>query len=227
MKKILLVFLMSIGSLFATEMRNGVVTLDGDDFIGITTPYDESLSSRFAEKLLTYEGKTLYIYFDSPGGSVFSMSRMIELMRISKIEFVCVARMAASAAFMTFQHCDRRFILPDGILMAHNASGGFSGEFPRVRSLLDVIDGLIKPIEERVAKRLRMSFSEYKTAINNNLWLNSSTAKDNNAVDGIINITCSKSIVNQKVTVTETVRTLFGPTTTEKTISRCPLIKGQ
>jgi ATP-dependent protease ClpP protease subunit len=212
-------------NVFATEKVNDVIKFSGDDFFAINSEYNEDLGNRFIEKVLTHQGDKLYIYFDSPGGNIFPMLRMIETMRVeTHIKFICVARMAASAAFMTFQHCNERYLLPDGVLMAHNAAGGFQGEFPRIRSLLNVVEGLLEPVERRVAKKLNLSFREYKEAINNNFWVNSLTAKKLNAADRIIRgVSCTKELTETTVKSTETVRSMFGEKTVEKTKSACPI----
>jgi ATP-dependent protease ClpP protease subunit len=211
---------------FATTYKDKTITFDGDDFFAVTSEFDEDLSDNFQSKLLSFTGQKMYIYFDSPGGSVFSMASMIRQMDNSKIEFVCVARLAASAAFMMFQHCQKRLLLTDGILMAHNASGTFQGEFPRVRSLLDAIEETLQPIEEYVAKRLKVSYSEYKVMINNNLWLNFFTAPKQHAVDGILkNASCTKELNDSRVPTTQTQNTLFGSVSTTTLRSGCPLIR--
>ena len=213
-------------NVLATEKVDDVITFSGNDFFAINTEYNDSLGDRFIEKVLTLEGNKLYVYFDSPGGSILPMMRMIETMRVEKhIKFICVARMAASAAFMTFQHCHERYLLPDGILMSHNAAGSFQGELPRVRTMLDVIEGLLDPVERRVARRLKLSFRDYKEAINNNMWLNSLTAGKMNAIDDIITgVSCTKETVETSVKSTETVRTLFGQATVEVTKTACPIL---
>lgn len=222
MKLAILALLFSF-SVSATEKIHDVIKFSGNDFFAITTEYNDAVGDKFIEKVLTFKGDKLYIYFDSPGGSIFPMLRMIETMRVEKhIRFICVARMAASAAFMTFQHCNERYLLPDGILMSHNAAGGFQGELPRVRTMLNVIEGLLEPVERRVARKLKMSFRDYKEAINNNMWLNSLTA--GHAIDRIITgVSCTKETVETMVKSTETVRTIFGESTTEVTKTACPI----
>lgn len=224
MRVFILAILLSF-SAFATENVDGVIKFSGDDFIAINTEFDDNLSNRFIEKVLTLKGNKLYVYFDSPGGSIFPMLRMIETIRVeSHIEFICVARFAASAAFMTFQHCNKRYILPDGILMSHNAAGGFQGEFPRVRSILNVMEGLLEPVEKRVAKKLKLSLREYKELINNNMWINSLSAEKLNAVDDVIRgVSCTKETVDAKVKTTNSVQTLFGQIDTEEVKSACPI----
>lgn len=224
MKLVILAFLFSFNVL-ATEKIDDVITFSGDDFFAINTEYDDALGDRFIQKVLTLKGDKLYVYFDSPGGSIFPMMRMIETMRVEKhIKFICVARMAASAAFMTFQHCNERYLLPDGILMSHNAAGGFQGELPRVRSMLDVIEGLLEPVERRVARKLKLSFRDYKEAINNNLWINGLTVHKWYAADQVITgVSCTKETVETMIKSTESVRTLFGNTSVESTKSACPI----
>ncbi len=195
----LALIVLSFSALSESEINSRVLTLDGNNYFGVKGQFDGTMSDQFARKLFTFEGDEMFVYINSPGGSVFAMSAMIEQMRNSKVKFTCVAQFAASAAFMLFQHCTKRLILPDGIIMSHNASGGFQDEFPRIRTLLDVIEGVLKPIEVRVADRLKMSMKEYDTLINKNLWINATTAEKFHAADDVLKgVVCSKAITHEE-----------------------------
>lgn len=176
MKKLLLglVFLLSF-SLSAKNVKE--IQFAGENFFAVTSGFNEGLLDEFARKVMTYEDKKMYVYFDSPGGSVFSLARMRGIMRASDIQFICIARFAASAAFSLFQGCTKRYMLPDGIIMQHNASGGFFGELVRIRQRILVFQSILDRMEAYDAKRMGMSIKAFKAKINKEFWLDIDRAK--------------------------------------------------
>ena len=198
------------------------IKLEVGNFFPVTTRFNQKLLDDFTEKVMLHDSKDpLYIYFDSPGGSVFAVSRMIGILKSSDIKTICVARYAASAAFMLFEYCHARYILPDGILMSHNWAGTFSNEAPRIKTLFEVVDRIVENIDKPIAKRMKLDFKEYKRLINNNLWMDVQYAEKYNAIDGVVHkLTCSKSLLKKRIK--STTRGYFRSKITYK--SGCPLI---
>jgi len=211
-----------------SEQSNQQILFKDKNYFEITGSFTEKMRNDFTRKVMTHEGKELLIYLDSPGGSVFAVSRMIGVMDNSNIKFVCVARFAASAAFMLFQNCNTRIMLPDGVLMSHNASGSFRGELPRVKSLFEVIEAIVDNLEERIIKRMNMDRDEYKALINKNLWMDTSLAEKYNAVDVVSNnVRCAKDLIEKKIKTVTTTFGFFGPVQREAYKSACPLLSDE
>ena len=199
------------------------INFEKDNFFAITTQFDNRLLNDFTEKVLTYEGDELYIYFDTPGGSVVALSRMARLMKGSKIKFTCVANFAASAGFMLFQHCNNRLLLSDGILMSHNWAGGFRGEAPRILTLFNTIQSLVDTLEAIAIENMTVDAKEYAALINNNLWMTSTLATKYAAIDAVINnVSCSSELLEERNPIY--VRSFFGGGSTVYK-SGCPLVQ--
>ena len=223
MRKILLAMMMvfSMGALAAEEIKP-IVFEDGN-FFAITTQFDNKLLDNFTEKVLNHEEDNMYIYFDTPGGSVIALSRMARIMKSSKINFTCVANFAASAGFMLFQHCQHRYLLSDGVLMSHNWAGTFSDEGPRILTMFNTIQSIVNNLEEIAIKKMNVDAVEYAALINNNLWMTRTLATQYSAIDGVTDdVTCSRKLIKQKNPLR--VRTGW---TSWKTFYRsgCPLIQ--
>lgn len=202
-----------------------IITFDGDNFFPITEEFSETLMENFVEKLMIHEDKELILYFDSPGGSVFSLARMVAAMKSSKLKFICVARFAASAAFSLFQYCNERYVLNDGIIMQHNWSGGFQDEAPRILSLFNAVDKLVKEIDEPVIKKLGLTSEEFYKKINNNWWMSGKDAVNQNAADAVaLNVTCSKDTIRKKIIKSKTSYSFFGSSSEKVKVSLCPLL---
>lgn len=176
------------------------VKFEEGNFFAITSQFNRKLLDDFSEKLLSYDKKELFIYFDTPGGSVLALSSMVRLMKASDVKFTCVASFAASAGFMLFQHCDKRYLLSNGVLMSHNWSGSFSGEAPRILTLYNTINDLVATIESVAIQKMSVNKKEYAALINDNLWMTSRLATKYAAIDKVITkVSCSKDIIEQRV----------------------------
>lgn len=201
------------------------VVFEEGNFFAVTSTFNEQLLDDFARKVMTYDKDKLYIYFDSPGGSVFSLARMRGIMDSSNIKFICVARFAASAAFSLFQGCSERYMLPDGIIMQHNASGFFFGELPRLKERIRVFQSILDRMEKKDANRMKVSLKFFKHKINKEWWMDIDIAKKYRAIDGVIEkVNCSKDLIKKEVEKTVIVNTLFGSYAEKKTFSACPLL---
>lgn len=215
-----------IGTAANSILNNKTIIFNSDhNVFAFKGTVNEDLKDRFIEKVINSKGRKFYIYFDSPGGSVHALNNIVDFMQASKKHYICVARFAASAAFMTFEHCQERLMMRGGILMSHNASSMISGELPRIASKLRLWTNLIEAIEKRIAKRMKMTFKKYKKLINVELWLDISDAKRYNAIDDVVYATCSKKLMNKKVTTTSTRCSLFtGCKKVTTTVSACPIL---
>lgn len=188
----------SMGAISAEKTIEPILFEDGN-FFAITTQFNNRLLDDFTEKVLTYDDDNMYIYFDTPGGSVIALSRMARIMKSSKIKFTCVSNFAASAGFMLFQHCQNRYLLSDGILMSHNWAGGFSDEAPRILTLFNAVQSLVTTMEEVAITKMNVNAAEYAALINNNLWMPLTLALKYDAIDGYTDdVTCSKSLIRKK-----------------------------
>ena len=227
-KKLIMVTLLVASMLGAEEKKilpQKITLGTTTKFIAITEQFTESLAQDFAEAVMTSSVDKILVYIDSPGGSVFALNNMIEHMMYSDKKFTCVARYAASAAFMLLQFCDERFILPyGGILMSHDASATLSGKLPKLRNVLDVWQNLIEKIEFKVAARMGMSFDDYKDLIAHDIWMDYSIGKAYNAIDEYAYITCTPDLVKERVTKTVNRCSFFGCQKVKVTVSGCPLL---
>ena len=223
MKKILLAIVMtlSLGS-FASEKPAEIEFKDGNHF-SITSQFNQRLLDNFTEKVLSYKKERLYIYFETPGGSVIALSRMARIMKNSPVKFTCIANFAASAGFMLFQHCDKRLLTSDGVLMSHNWSGGFRGEAPRILTMFNTIQSIVDTLEDTVLSKLNVDKAKYNELINRNLWMTSKLATKYAAIDGIApRIVCSDDLIEERK-LTRVFSMFGGSRVVYK--SGCPLIQ--
>lgn len=226
MKKLLLTLalLMTFTSFAETKLPTEIVFEEGNHF-AITGAFNGKLLDDFSEKVLNYEGDEIYLYFDSPGGSVLALSRMARIMKSSKIKFTCVANFAASAGFMLFQHCDNRIMLSDGIIMSHNWAGGFQDEGPRILTLFNAVQSLVDTLEAVAIEKMNVDKKEYAALINNNLWMPVGLATKYGAIDGVLdNVRCSKDLIEKRVQIGYIREGFYGPASPLYK-SGCPMVQ--
>ena len=124
--------------------------------------------------------KEIYIYINSPGGSVSAGLAMYDTMRYisAPVATVCIGRAASMGALLLAAGtAGMRFALPNSQIMIHQPSGGFSGqatdidiharEVLRLRHKLNEIMSLhtCQPLEKVAADTERDHFMTSEEAV--------------------------------------------------------------
>ena len=232
MIKLLLSSLLAVGLVAGTSWADLVelegkttatitnVELNKSNSVSIEGGISGSLASDFIENLLKLEDKKITVYINSPGGSIIAGNEMISAMKSSGKHITCVAKFAASMAFIIFQECDTRLVTRDGILMQHVASYGVRGQAPNNVSFLNFLESMVRDIDVRQAARIGLSYADFKTKTRDDWWLFAGQNLAANTADGFASLTCSSKLIKSKKEIV--IRGFFG--TLEATKSGCPLL---
>jgi ATP-dependent protease ClpP protease subunit len=165
---------------------------------------NEDMVEAVAHKLPTLTSSTVYVQILSPGGSVLAGKRIIDQLvglQLQGKKVVCVAHIAVSMAFVILQSpaCPTRQVVSGAILMQHQASVGVDGP---INNLMNNVNAVLRELEEldtMQATRLGMTLQDFRTAINNDLWLNSGTAALRaKAADSQAIVLCSPELIKAK-----------------------------
>jgi len=200
-----------------------VVDLKKDNFVSLRESIDQSVSSRLLARMNAIEAKhdVLYIYINSPGGEVMAGLEIINyiksLQERSK-EVICIAHNAMSMAFVIFQACSQRYILPSATLMQHQMALGMKGKLYDINSRLAYLNALELKLNQAQAARLEISVANFTKLIQNDWWLYGEDIIENNAADKVVTLACLFDNYEETVAV----HTLFGEV--KITYSACPLI---
>jgi ATP-dependent Clp protease protease subunit len=149
--------------------------------VTLNAQVDEYSASQVTSSLLeaSKTHKTLYIFINSPGGSVLHGAQILSAMKAlyptHHIVTVCTG-ICASMAAIIFEYGEERVMASEGILMFHQASGGVRGELPRMINLLKAITAYTDAMDSGIARRVGISLDTYKQSIANELWLTSGQA---------------------------------------------------
>ena len=135
-------------------------------------------------------GKTsepIFIVINSPGGSVFAGSAVIEAMEAARgpVNTICVQVCASMAAFI-FEHGDERMMFSRSMLMFHPASASTQGEVDKMVSYLTAVQRFVRRIETYVSKRVGVTLTEYKAMAAKELWLDSELALKKKFADKVV-----------------------------------------
>lgn len=129
----------------------------------------------------------LYLLIDSPGGSVFSGSKVISAIEGSTrpVHTICVG-LCASMGAMIHSYGHKRLAVDRTVLMFHPASGGARGPVPNMLSLLGTVDRYVNKMELNVVKRSGMTEIEYSKRVMKDFWVDAEDAKSLNLVDELV-----------------------------------------
>lgn len=201
-----------------------IIKLKEDNFVTINGEINDLTASNFAYNIYTIGHKTIYIYINSPGGSVVAGANIIDaidtLVATGK-NIVCIADVAASMGFAILQSCPTRYVKSGSILMQHQSSIKLEDSIEKIRSKLNLIDSLEKRIVSREAKRFKLTFEEYKQKIMNDWWLYGEDAVEQGAADDVVSVICDFDFRDKTYVKLEIVNGMIVPAQ----YSVCPLIK--
>lgn len=129
----------------------------------------------------------IYLLLDSPGGSVISGAKVINAIESSTrpVHTVCLT-LCASMAAMIHSYGTKRLAMNRAVLMYHDASGEFSGEFTRIKSLFSMIDRYVEKMDENVVKRSQLSKETYESLKVKEIWIDTEDALAKGLVDELV-----------------------------------------
>jgi len=165
----------------------------------------------------------IYIVLDSPGGSVDSGLDLIRFLKPYKNIHTITIFAASMASAIVEALPGSRYMAESGVIMFHRAKGGFQGQFEdgEVESRLQLAKDTIRQMEQTNADRVGISLTEYKKLVKDEWWLFGKKAVTDNAVDMIVQISCTDGLIHSTDTTALEVAG-FGMTFA---FSKCPLLR--
>ena len=134
-----------------------------DRIIFINGEIDDNVANLVIAQLIYLEGKNpdkdVFIYINSPGGSVSAGFAIYDTMQYIKadVSTICVGLAASMGAFLLAAGAKgKRLALPNSEIMIHQPSGGFRGQATDIQihaeNILRVKDNLNKILAENTGK---------------------------------------------------------------------------
>ncbi len=159
------------------------------------------LDAKLSKKEFFSNKEHLFLFLNSPGGSIQSGLEMNEALKGIGRPIDTITLFAASMAFQIAQNLDDRLILKNGVLMSHRAAGEFQGSFGGTRpSQLDSryqlwLDRMTELDQQTVLRTHgKQTYDSYIKQYANEMWLTGAKAVDQGYADKVVTVKCDSSL---------------------------------
>ena len=173
--------------------------VDGDSVSAVIAKAKE-LDSKFSKKF-TNSKAPLYLFLNTPGGSIQSGLELIEALTGIGRKINTITLFAASMGFQIAQGLGDRLILKYGVLMSHHAAGEMQGSFGGVHpSQMDSRYQLwldrVRELDEQTVSRTngKQTYDSYTKAYDHELWLTGAKSVEQGYADRIVSVKCDASL---------------------------------
>ena len=174
-----------------------------DRIIFLGTQVNDDISNLIIAQLLFLESedpeKDIYLYINSPGGSVTAGMAIYDTMQYVKpdVSTICVGQAASMGALLLAAGAHgKRYALPNSRILIHQPMGGFQGQATDIdihaREILKTRDTL----NELLAKHTGQGVSKIKEDTERDYFMSADQAKEYGLVDEVI--TQKKAAENTK-----------------------------
>lgn len=133
--------------------------------------------------------KDIYLYINSPGGSVYDALAIYDTMQYVKcdIQTVGIGVQASAAAFLLSSGTKgKRFLLPNATVMIHQPSSGTRGKVTDQEIDLREALRVKKLLEEIMAKNTGQKLDKIHLDMERDFWMTAEEAKKYGVVDKVI-----------------------------------------
>ena len=163
-----------------------------DRIIFLTGEIDDNTSNTIVSELLyldSLNNDDIYLYINSPGGSITSGLAIMDTMNFIKsdVRTICLGMAASMAAFLL--SCGtkgKRFALPNSEIMIHQPLGGVNGQATEIKIAAERILKLKKKLNEILSKNTNQKLEKIEIDTERDYFLTADEAKDYGIIDKII-----------------------------------------
>ena len=160
--------------------------------IFVTGPIEDHMSNLVVAQLLFLEAedpkKDIYMYINSPGGSVTSTLAMIDTMNHIKpdVATVCVGMAASGGALLLSQgKKGKRYALPNAEVMIHQPLGGAQGQASDIEITAKHIIATRDRLNKMLAKATGKPLSQIEKDVDRDFFMMADEAKKYGIIDEI------------------------------------------
>jgi len=163
-----------------------------DRIISLTGQVEDHMANLIVAQLLFLESenpeKDIYIYINSPGGSVTAGLSIYDTMRYIKsdISTICVGQAASMGAFLLSGGTKgKRYCLPNARVMIHQPLGGFQGQATDFEIHAREILGIKEKLNRLMAEHSGKSYEQVCKDTERDNFLSAQQALEYGLVDAI------------------------------------------
>jgi ATP-dependent Clp protease, protease subunit len=166
-----------------------------DRIIFLGQQVDDEISNRITAQLLTLAAvpdKDIYLYINSPGGSVTAGMAVYDTMNYIKNDVVTIAMgfCASMGQFLlTAGAKGKRFALPHTKILMHQPSAGLGGTATDIRIYAEQLVKTKKEMAQLIADHSGQSFETITRDSDRDRWFTAHEAKEYGLIDEVIGST--------------------------------------
>ena len=160
-------------------------------FLG--TPVDDQIANLIIAQLLHLESedpdKDIYLYINSPGGSVYAGLAIYDTMQYIKpdVQTICVGiAMSMGSLLLSGGTKGKRMALPNSRILIHQVSGGFQGQGTDIEIQAREVIGLKRRLEEIYARHTGQDIEKISHDTERDFFMSPEEAADYGIIDTVI-----------------------------------------
>ena len=161
--------------------------------IFLTGQVEDHMANLVVAQLLFLESenpdKDIYIYINSPGGSVTAGMSIYDTMQFIKpdVSTVCMGQACSMGAFLLAGGAKgKRFCLPNARVMIHQPLGGFQGQASDIQIHAQEILKIKTPLNERLAFHTGQDMATIERDTDRDNFMSAEQAVAYGLVDGVL-----------------------------------------
>ena len=160
-------------------------------FLG--TPVDDQIANLIIAQLLHLESedpdKDIFLYINSPGGSVYSGLAIYDTMQFIKpdVQTICVGiAMSMGSLLLAGGAKGKRMSLPNSRILIHQVSGGFQGQATDIEIHAREIIDIRQRLDKIIAKHTGQDYDKVRTDTERDYFMSSEEAVEYGIIDRVI-----------------------------------------
>ncbi len=164
-----------------------------DRIIFLGTPIDDNIANLVMAQLLHLESedpdKDIFLYINSPGGSITSLFAIYDTMQYIKpdVNTVCMGMAASAAAVLLAGGAKgKRYALPHARVMLHQPHGGAQGQASDIEIQARLIIQMREQLNQILADHTGQPLEKIAHDTERDYWMLADEAKTYGVIDGVL-----------------------------------------
>jgi ATP-dependent Clp protease protease subunit len=164
-----------------------------DRIIFLGTPIDDNIANLIMAQMLHLESedpdKDIFLYINSPGGSITSLFAIYDTMQYIKpdVNTVCMGMAASAAAVILAGGAEgKRFALPHARMMLHQPHGGAQGQASDIEIQARLIVQMREQLNQILADHSGQTLEKISVDTERDYWMMAEEAKNYGVIDGVL-----------------------------------------
>ena len=153
---------------------------------------NDQVANLLSAQLLYLEGeddeKDIWLYINSPGGSVTAGLAIYDTMNFIKpsVGTICMGLAASMGQFLLSAGAPgKRFALPSARIMMHQPSGGFQGQAADIKIQAEQMVYIKQMLSERIAEHTGQTVEQILKDSDRDRWFTAEQAKEYGIIDSV------------------------------------------